>query len=75
MGRNILISSQLNDTYREKLYKNGWLAASDFFNMFTQSINLLSRIKSTDFEKPTSITWTRTLDPDPGNLDPEKHGP
>ena len=33
----------LNDTHREKLfysiqYKNGWLAASDLFEMFTQSI-------------------------------------
>ena len=32
-----------NDTYRKKLfysiqYKNGWLAASELFNMFTQSI-------------------------------------
>ena len=44
-------SSILNDTYREKTVfysiqcKNGCLAASDFFNLFTQTINPLSRIK------------------------------
>ena len=37
-------SRAINDTYRERLmfhsiqYRNGWLAASDLFDMFTQSI-------------------------------------
>ena len=35
----------INDNHREKLfnsiqYKNGWLAASDLFDIFTQSIKL-----------------------------------
>ena len=34
--------SIINDTHREKFYstqyKNGWLAASDLFHVFTQSI-------------------------------------
>ena len=40
-GMNIV-----NDTHRERLvfhsvqYRNGWLAASDLFDMFTQSIKL-----------------------------------
>ena len=40
--------NQFNDTHRERLvfhsiqYGNGWLAASDFFPMFTQSIKFLS---------------------------------
>ena len=38
--------TDLNDTHREGLvfhsiqYRNGWLAASDLFEMFTQSIKL-----------------------------------
>ena len=48
--------SIINDTHREKLrcsvqYKNGWLAASDLFDVFTQSIKFhytfYTRIKST----------------------------
>ena len=38
-----MVIQQLNDTHRKKLfysiqYKNVWLAASDLFDMFTQSI-------------------------------------
>ena len=39
-----ILHIQINDTHREKLcfysiqYKNGCLAASDFFHIFTQSI-------------------------------------
>ena len=51
--------SIINDTHREKLrysvqYKNGWLAASDLFDVFTQSIfiiHCITRIKSTDVWK------------------------
>ena len=49
--------SIINDTHREKLrysvqYKNGWLAASDLFDVFTQSIKFYEFhhhvLKSTD---------------------------
>ena len=38
-----LLNAEFNDTHKEKLlysiqYKNGWLAASDLFDMFAQSI-------------------------------------
>ena len=44
IGCTLISGGCLNDTHREKLfysiqYKNGWLAASDVFDMFTQSIN------------------------------------
>ena len=44
VSQNLLFSLTLNDTHRERLvfysiqYRNGWLAASDLFHMFTQSI-------------------------------------
>ena len=45
----IPILYRVNDTHRERLqvfysvqYKNGWLAASDLFHMFTQSIKFIS---------------------------------
>ena len=43
----VSIISFFNDTHRERLvfhsvqYRNGWLAASDLFDMFTQSIKFL----------------------------------
>ena len=44
----------VNDTHKERLvfhsiqYRNGWLAASDLFDMFTQSISSTHSIISTD---------------------------
>ena len=44
ISRAVLSNYKLNDTHREILifhsiqYRNGWLAASDLFYMFTQSI-------------------------------------
>ena len=44
-GKNFLWAD-VNDTHRERLmffsiqYRNGWLAASNLFDMFTQSIKL-----------------------------------
>ena len=41
---NVAMDPGINDTHRERLvfhsiqYRNGWLAASDLFDMFTQSI-------------------------------------
>ena len=43
-SNKINCDATLSDTHRERLvlysiqYKNGWLAASDLFDMFTQSI-------------------------------------
>ena len=40
----LLNSAQINDTHRERLmlhsiqYRNGWLAATDLFDIFTQSV-------------------------------------
>ena len=45
---------KFNDTHKERLvfhsiqYRNGWLAASDLFDMFTQSIKFYTSIISTD---------------------------
>ena len=49
-----ILWTSLNDTQRERLvfhsiqYRNGWLAASNFFDMFTQSIKI--NFYSTQFD-------------------------
>ena len=46
ISRAVRSNYKLNDTHKERLilhtvqYRNGWLAASDLFDMFTQSIKL-----------------------------------
>ena len=49
-----ILWTSLNDTQRERLvfhsiqYRNGWLAASNYFDMFTQSIKI--NFYSTQFD-------------------------
>ena len=53
-------------------FRNNWTLKFKFEVCFSFFI-LISKTKNQiHLNKATSITWTRNLDPDPKNLDPEK---
>ena len=77
----MICNQSVNDTHRERLvfhsvqYRNGWLAASDLFDMFTQSIkfytfhyqyrclkNVIHQIDSKNEWLLLSVTFTAKLE-------------
>ena len=71
IGCTLISGGCFNDTHREKLfysiqYKNGWLAACDLFDMFTQSVKFYYTfyyhvLTVQIFEKRDPFSWLNKI--------------